>query len=205
MAVRSTAAMKLKSCLPSRDRLLGNRLVRPFAHRLRDPRLWHLNRESIARGLALGLFIGLLVPIGQTPLAALLAISARAHLIIAAGATLITNPLTVPLIYYAALRLGETILAAADFTAPATESLLSRGLSFAAPIAVGLSFFALVCAAAAYVGVKLFWRIRTIWRWRKRAAAISGWSRSSGGGKPPWTGAHSGLEASPNAMVERHE
>lgn len=32
--------------------------------------VWHLNRESTARGLALGLFIALLGPIGQTRLAA---------------------------------------------------------------------------------------------------------------------------------------
>ncbi len=162
--------MKLKIRLFDRDQLLGSRWVRPFAHRLRDPRLWHFNRESIARGAALGLFIGLLVPIGQTPLAAFLAISARAHLIVAAAATLVTNPVTFPLIYYAALRWGEAILAAANLSAPTAESLLGRGMGMAAPIAVGLSFFAITCGVSAYFGIKLVWRARTIRRWRKRAS-----------------------------------
>jgi uncharacterized protein (DUF2062 family) len=195
--------MNFEFPLPNRERLLGSRWIRPFAHRLRDTRLWHLNRESTARGLALGFFIGLLVPIGQTPLAAFLAISLRAHVIVAAAATLVTNPLTFPLIYFAALRWGETVLATINITVPATESLLGRGLSVAAPIAVGLSFFAIVCGASAYIGVKLFWRIRTMLRWRKRASPhiraelVAVQTLFEPGPSAP-------TEALPNAMVERH-
>ena len=153
---------------PGRDQLLGSRWLRPLAHRLRDPRLWHLNRESFARGLALGLFIGFLVPIGQTPLAALAAIPMRAHLLSAASATLVTNPLTFPLIYYVALRWGETLLAKLNLGAPQVEGLMGSALNYAAPIAAGLLFFGVASGVAAYVGVKLFWRLRMIQRWRNR-------------------------------------
>jgi uncharacterized protein len=161
--------MKGRRWLPDRERLLGSAWLRPFAHRLRDPRLWHLNRESTARGLALGLFVGLLVPIAQTPLAAVLAVTIRAHLLIAAAATLVTNPLTVPLIYYAAFRWGETLLSMGRFGDPMGGGLLQQAASYAAPIAVGLLFFAVVCAGLGYLGVKLIWRIRTLQRWRTRA------------------------------------
>jgi uncharacterized protein (DUF2062 family) len=190
--------MGLRSCIPDRDRLLGSRW--PFADRLRDPHLWHLNRESTARGLALRLFIGLLVRIGQTPIAAFLAISIRAHLIVAAGATLVTNPLTIPDIYHAALRWGET-----QVTTRATEGLLRGPLSFAAPIAVGLLLFAIACGAMAYAGVKLFWRAWTIRRWRNRPSRNipigTGRSAASIPGAVPIASS----KASLNAMVERHE
>jgi uncharacterized protein (DUF2062 family) len=167
--------------------------------------LWHLNRESTARGLALRLFIGLLVRIGQTPIAAFLAISILAPLIVAAGATLVTNPLTIPIIYHAALRWGETVLSAAQATTRVTEGLLRGPLSFAAPIAVGLLLFAIACGAMAYAGVKLFWRAWTIRRWRNRPSRNipigTGRSAASIPGAVPIASS----KASLNAMVERHE
>lgn len=95
---------------PDRDALLRNRWLAPVASRLAPDAIWQFNRRSIARGLALGLFAGFLLPVGQIVLAALLATSARANVLIASAATLVTNPLTFPPIYYAAYRTGNYLI-----------------------------------------------------------------------------------------------
>lgn len=51
---------------PDRERLLANRWLRPVSHRLTHLEIWHFNRRNVARG----------------------------NLLVAAMATLITNPFT---------------------------------------------------------------------------------------------------------------
>ena len=48
--------------------------MRPLAPILEDDRIWHLNRRTVARGVALGMFFGICVPFGQSLVAALFAL-----------------------------------------------------------------------------------------------------------------------------------
>lgn len=161
---------RLRRILPRREQLLASRWLRPVAHRLEHPSLWHFNRRSIARGVALGLFAGFLLPLGQIVIAALLSLSIRANVMIAAGATLVTNPLTFPPIYVAAYRVGHGILGeGSSATHPITwQSAAFWMRAVAAPTALGLLLFALVAAISAYIGVMLAWRWRVGLRWRRR-------------------------------------
>jgi len=166
----------LSANLPGRDALLARPYLRPLAHRLGDPALWHFNRWSVSRGLALGLFCGFLVPMGQIVLAALIALSLRANLIIAAAATLVTNPLTFPAIYYAAYRVGDRMIGGGAGAADpaAAESLLAKGsawlISVSLPTAIGLIVFALLSSFAGYFAVQLAWRAWVARRWARRRA-----------------------------------
>jgi uncharacterized protein len=184
--------------LPSRDALLGNRWIAPFAHQLTHPSLWHLNRRSLARGVALGLFVGLLVPLGQTPVAALLSLRARANVLVAAIATLVTNPLTFPAIYYAAYRVGTALLGSnvSEILGGALHVASSTGagawlLDTTAPIVLGLLLFAGIAAAVGFFGVHLCWRYWIARRWhlrgqlRRRIEPDDLRSRSATSAKPP--------------------
>lgn len=73
--------------------------------------LWHLNRRSLAGGLALGLFVAFTptMPFHML-LACLGAIYFRVHLPIAMAACWITNPLTVVPIYMRAWHTGRLVL-----------------------------------------------------------------------------------------------
>ena len=66
-----------------------------------------MNRRSVPRGVALGLFVAVLIPVMHTAIAAILAIPTRANVAIAAAFTLVVNPLTIPPLYYAAYRVGS--------------------------------------------------------------------------------------------------
>jgi hypothetical protein len=119
-------------------------------------------------GVAIGLFIGFLIPVAQILLAAAAAVVLRANVPIAAAGTFVTNPLTVPPIYYAAYQLGAwatgtSATAAVSLADPVSvwESLGSIGL----PLFTGLAITASFAAAASYL------LISQIWIWRAGEAA----------------------------------
>ena len=93
---------RLARRLPTRETIENNRLLRPFARHLGGHDLWHLNHRSMPRGVALGLGIGILVPFLHIVLVAIIAIPARANILLAAAVTMAINPLTMPPLYYTA-------------------------------------------------------------------------------------------------------
>jgi uncharacterized protein (DUF2062 family) len=155
--------------LVERERLLAARWTRPWARRLIRPELWRRSRRTVRLGAAIGVFSGFILPLGQIPLAVVLAAIFRANISIAAVATLITNPITFPSIYFAAHRVGSTLLAW-DGWGPshAPAGALAQVTASALPIVTGLSVFAIVGAAVGFLLADLIWRARVHARWRRR-------------------------------------
>lgn len=71
--------------------------------------LWEINRHSVARGVAVGFFFGILTPVAQIVFAIVAAIVLRANVAVAAASTLITNPFILPFVYYYAYRIGYSV------------------------------------------------------------------------------------------------
>lgn len=80
--------------LPDHDAIRRNKYLRVFQPLLKHPNLWHLNRHSVAGGVAAGMFGGLIPGPLQIFTAAILAIVFRVNLPVAAVTTLYTNPFT---------------------------------------------------------------------------------------------------------------
>ena len=162
--------------LPPREKVLNNRWLRPVARHLDDDRLWHLDREPVARGVAIGLFFGLLLPLAQFLFAAVSAIVLRGNVPTAAVSTLITNPITFPPIYWLAYRLGTRLTEArsagpvADVIASEAgqvaqhtgwlESVLYWVQTAGLPLATGLLVLACGASLTGYVLVRVLWRPR---------------------------------------------
>lgn len=126
------------------------------------PWLWHANRHSIAAGLASGVFLGLLVPVGQAVCACAAALLLRANLPAAVFATFVSNPLTTPAILLAGYHVGVFVLGGAGPVAdgalvalPLVERLMAMGK----PLLLGLSIMATVSAVLCYLGVMAVWRL----------------------------------------------
>ncbi len=101
---------KLKKYIPDREQLLKNRSLRVFGSILYDDCLWHLNRNSVARAAIVGLFFAW-VPIPfQMVFSAAFAIVFQAYVPLAVALVWITNPITMPLLFYFAYRIGTVIL-----------------------------------------------------------------------------------------------
>lgn len=159
---------------PDRDRLVENRWLRPLARRLEHPSIWQFNRRNVARGVALGLFAGFIIPIGQVFLAALFAATVRGNLLVAAAATLVTNPITSPPIIYAAYRFGSFLLgtSATSRAVPAFptsgESLMQLLSGASLPTVLGMVLLALIAATVGFFAVHLAWGMSLRIRWRNR-------------------------------------
>jgi uncharacterized protein (DUF2062 family) len=163
--------------IPTRETIDNYRLLRPFAPHLRHPSLWRLNRRSVPRGVALGLFVGVIIPFMHTIIAALFAIPTRANVPVAAATTLLVNPLTIGPMYYAAYRIGSWELHhEGPLVDPAAAERLSSELSRAlfwihhasGAIALGILTMAAAFAVVGYFVASLAWRFWSGTRWRRR-------------------------------------
>lgn len=162
---------RLKKSLPTRDALADNRWLRPIAHRLQEPRLWHLQHEAVARGVAIGLFWAFAIPVGQLVVAAAHSVWWRANIPVAAGLTLITNPFTVGFWLYLAYQVGSVLLGAPPM-APRAEgdSLMAWMATYGRPALLGMGIFAVGGAAVGYLIAKLAWRLRVNLKRRSRCS-----------------------------------
>lgn len=168
--------------LPSHEAILQSRWARPFGSWLRHPNLWHLHRRSVAGGVAIGLFAGLIPGPLQMIGAAILAVLFRANLPVALFTTLYTNPFTILPLYVVAYEYGAFVIGhhngvtSASLQLPEmdwsnwTTVLPAWFVSLGKPFAVGLPLLAVTLALLGYVGVRLLWRGMVVWEWRRRAA-----------------------------------
>ena len=159
-----------QSIAPDREKLLAIRWMRPIAHRLTEPAIWHFNRHAVARGVALGLAVSFVFPVGQIILAALLASLVRGNVLIAALATMPSNPLTFPAIYYGAYKLGAWLLGTARAAPVATDQSMRDLIAGASgPVLLGLVIFSIASAILGYLLVQGAWRIYLVRQWSKRS------------------------------------
>lgn len=163
--------------IPTRETFENRRLLRPLAPHLGHPSLWRLNRRSVPRGVALGLFIAVIIPVMHTIVAAVLAIPTRANVAVAALFTLVVNPLTIPPLYYAAYRLGWWELhhdaplvnhAAAERFTSELSRLLFWIHEASGSIALGVLTIAVASAAIGYLVSALVWRFWSKNRFERR-------------------------------------
>jgi uncharacterized protein len=166
--------------LPSHESVRDNRHIARFGGFLQHPNLWHLNRHSVAGGVAVGMFSGLIPGPLQMLTAALLAVPLRVNLPVALATTLYTNPLTIGPLYVVAYLIGRLILGGGGAAlSPPPEFQWSQlgasldafflwTMSMGTPLAVGLVALALGLAALGYACVQIGWRAYVIRAWRKR-------------------------------------
>lgn len=166
--------------IPTRDTVHRHRFLRPFAPHLTHSSLWRMTRRSVPRGVALGLFVAVIIPVMHTAIAAILAIPTRANVAVAALFTLVVNPITIPPLYYAAYRIGSWELhhdatlvnpAAAERVTSELSRLLFWVHQASGSIAIGVLTIAAASAVFGYLGASLVWRFWSRSRWRQRRRA----------------------------------
>lgn len=172
LAKRNRSVKKwLQRVTPTHTRIIENRYLGIFGKLLHDPNLWHLNRRSVAGGVAVGLFVMYLPPIGHTLLAAALAILLRVNLPISLTLIWLCNPLTIPPMFYFAYRLGCWILALTPAGFDAHFWLdWHNWLAIMQPLLLGSLICSLICGALGYLLAQLLWRWRLARQIRRRRA-----------------------------------
>lgn len=137
--------------------------MRPLGEWIYEPKLWRITRSTTAMAFAIGLFCAMIPIPGQVFVAAFLAVKLGANLPISVTLIWVTNPITMPVIYYGAYKLGAFLLRApmvpVEFTISWDWLTDSLG-SIWAPFLLG-------CGVIGVIGALLGWlTINTLWRWR---------------------------------------
>jgi len=129
--------------------------------RLHQPNLWHFNRRSISKAVAIGLFCTWLPFPFQSVFAATGALFFRANIAISVALVFITNPITIPPLFFFAYQLGNWVLGRKSMSAPMefTMQWITQSLEqIWQPLFLGSFLLAAFSSMMGYLVVQLLWR-----------------------------------------------
>ncbi|KGA03054.1 ATP-binding protein [Cobetia amphilecti] len=164
----------LKRLMPEPDALKRKKSLRFMHHLIADPALWALSRRTVANACMVGLFCALLPIPFQMVVAAFGAWALRCNLALSVGLVWVTNPLTMPVVYYATYRVGAWMLDTPARVMPdqVSAAWFANQLEDILPaLALGSLVSAVVLALLANMLVRLLWRYQVVRNWRSRRKA----------------------------------
>jgi len=164
----------LKKWTPDPEKLKTHRHLRFLGDALHASFLWQFNRGNVAKACAIGFFC-MWIPVPfQTVLAAAGAVFFRANLPVSVALVFITNPFTMPPMFYFCYRLGTLLLGipAQKFNVELSIDWLANGMLLIwKPLFLGVLLVAVVSSAVAYYSTLLLWRLHIIQKLRSSRAA----------------------------------
>ncbi|MDM8558786.1 DUF2062 domain-containing protein [Candidatus Parabeggiatoa sp. HSG14] len=160
-----------KRSLPPVSQLKSHPNLQFFGDLLHDPNLWHFNRRSLAGGSAVGLFIAFIPMPMQMLLAAAIAILLRVNLPVSVSLVWITNPITMPPLFYFAYMLGTVLLGMpteqVEFSFSQEWLLYTLG-NFWQPLLLGSFILGFFSALSGYLLINFLWRSQVTQLWQNR-------------------------------------
>ena len=160
-----------KRYMPDPTSIREHKSLRFLGKLLHDPNLWHLNRHSVARGMAVGLFAAFLPIPAQMLVAAALAVVVRGNMPIAVSLVWLTNPITMPAVFFCTYQAGAWLMdvPARHLPDELTWEWISGELSTLwQPFLLGSIVVGLVLGVIAYFGVMMYWRWWVSRHWARR-------------------------------------
>jgi len=155
----------LKKYMPNPEMIKRHKSLQFLGDKLHDPNLWHLNKRSVSMAFAVGLFCAWIPTPTQMAFAAIGAIYFRSNLPLSVVLVWITNPVTMPPLFYFAYLVGLYVLnvPAAEFS---LDAVLSGDILF--PFLTGCLVLGVICATLGYFGVSFFWQYYVNHKWSER-------------------------------------
>ena len=153
----------IKRYMPDHNKIRQHpHLNKIFGTLLHDPNLLHLNRRSVSGAFFIGLFMAFVpMPFQMIPAAAL-AIYFRTNLPISIGLVWVSNPITIPPIFYFCYKVGAWILAtpvqAVEFTL-SSEWFAHELAAIWEPFLLGCFVVSTTASLAGGFGIRLLWRV----------------------------------------------
>ncbi len=162
----------IKKFMPDHHTIKSNKYLQIFGDLLHNGNLWHLNRKSVAKAFAVGLFFAFVPVPFQMVLAAGIAIIVHANLPLSIALVWITNPLTMPAIFYFCYLVGTWVLNTPEreFAFEASWQWVIDSVSTIGPsFIVGCGVLAVAFSLIGYFGIHALWRYSVSKEWSKRA------------------------------------
>lgn len=157
--------------LPNPRKIAGSKAVMMFGSVAQQANLWHLNRRSASRAFAIGLFVAFLPIPMQMVVAAALAIFFRANLPLSVALVWISNPITMPAMFYASYQVGAFVLGRSrePFLFELSWAWFMASLGSVAPAFIlGCILLGGITSIASFITIRVLWRQAAIKAWRER-------------------------------------
>jgi uncharacterized protein len=147
---------------PLGERVRNSRYVKILGPKIRDPRLWSVNRKAITCAFGTGIALSFIPLPVHLPLALISAMVWHLNVPTIAASLLILNPFTAVPIYYVAYRVGALLLRTpvVKFEFELSWQWLAEGLGH---IWKPFLFGCLVCGIG--FGLLAYWLLEFAWRW----------------------------------------
>jgi len=155
----------LRKYLPDPHKIMQAKSLRLFGSLLHEPNLWHMNRKSVSMAFLVGFFF-MWVPLpSQMILAAGVAILLRCNLPISIALVWITNPVTMPPMFYFAYRLGSWMLGLPpnDIVFEASFDWIAQQMGVIwQPFLLGCFTLGTISGLLGFATMRLLWRLHIL-------------------------------------------
>lgn len=161
----------LQRFLPDAEQLRTDKRLQFLGSLLHDPQVWHFSRRSTIKGLAIGAFYAFFPMPWQMVLAAVTAAWLRFNLPVAVAMVWISNPVTMPPIFYGSYHLGAWLLGRPPLEGtfePSLDWLWQRLGDIGWPVVLGSLAIGVIAGIATFCVAHLLWRWHIVRRFRRR-------------------------------------
>ena len=159
--------------LPDHKTIREQKFLKLFGSVFQDPNLWHLNRHSASGAFGIGLFFAFWPVPFQMWLSAFAAIPLRVNLPLSVATVWLTNPLTMPPIFYGAYKVGAWVLGTdvGEFEFQLSWEWLMGSINTIGPaFLLGCMICSVVFGSVGYATMNFLWRRSVIKSWQARRA-----------------------------------
>jgi len=145
--------------------------TRVFGNALSAYDLWHINRRSVSLAFFNGLFCAFIPIPAQMLLAAAGAVAFRCNFPLSVSLVWVSNPITMPAIFYANYIFGALLLRQDTIAIDQNltfELITDRLNTIWLPLVIGSVTAATLVGGVSYLLVSLFWRLEVMRNWQQR-------------------------------------
>lgn len=161
----------LKSIIPSATKMREIQSLQVLGEWIYATNLWHLNRYSASMAFFVGLFVAFMPIPGQMVLAALMAMLLSCNLPLSVALVWITNPLTMPALFFLAYKVGALLL-----NAPVRQVQFELSFNWLSetlvhiwePFLLGCVVCGIFFGCLGYFIISMLWRWRVVRHWHER-------------------------------------
>jgi uncharacterized protein (DUF2062 family) len=164
----------MKRYLPTPEKVRARKSLRFLGDILHEPNLWHINRHSVVRAFLIGIFFTFIPMPFQMLAAVFVAIWFNANLPLSVILVWISNPVTMPPIFYFNYKIGALVLdrPVLNFEFQLSWAWLSgRLMDIGIPLYLGSLLVATISGCVAYLIVQFLWRRKVREDWQERIRA----------------------------------
>ncbi len=167
-----------KHLIPDHDKICNNKYLRFLGPILYDPYLLHVNKRSVSGAVSVGLFLAFVPVPFQMLLAAISSIVIRVNLPITVGMVWVSNPITIPPLFYFAYKIGAWMLSIpeADFDFELSFEWIGHSLGeIWEPFLLGCFVLGSISAIVGGLSVRALWRmkVKQLWNLRKQKRLLT--------------------------------